>query len=323
MNIPEPHIISRAQIDAVLPELDLFSAIEQSFVDYSADRAVVPPVGELLMEKGEVHIKYGLLKGAPYYVVKIASGFYGNSALGLPSSSGLMLVCSQETGVLVGVLLDQGHLTDLRTAVAGAVVARHLAPKKIERIGVLGTGIQARLHLEQLRRVVDCREVLAWGRGSKQLARYSAVAEHMGYSIETTQDARQLLSTCNFVVTSTPAEEPLLSADDLQTGTHITAVGSDTPDKQELDSEILQRADRVVADSIAQCLLRGEIHQAIRAEKLRPEELVELGDVIAGKSPGRTAESQITIADLTGVAVQDIAIATAVYECARQLDKGQ
>lgn len=107
------------------------------------------------MEKGEVHIKYGLLKGAPYYVVKIAAGFYGNSALGLPSSSGLMLVCSQETGVLVGVLLDQGHLTDLRTAAAGAVVARHLAPKKLERIGMLGTGTQARLQLEHLRCVAD------------------------------------------------------------------------------------------------------------------------------------------------------------------------
>lgn len=314
MNTLEPQIISRAQIDAVLPSLDLLAAIEQSFVDYSAGCAVVPPVGELLMEKGEVHIKYGLLKGAPYYVVKIASGFYGNSALGLPSSSGLMLVCSQETGVLVGVLLDQGHLTDLRTAVAGAVVARHLAPKKVERIGVLGTGIQARLHLEQLRRVVDCRAVLAWGRGPEQLARYRAVVEHMGYRVEITQDARQLLERCNLVVTSTPSEEPLLGAEDLRAGTHITAVGSDTPDKQELDSEILARADRVVADSIAQCLLRGEIHQAIQSEKLCCEELVELGDIIAGKSPGRTSESEITVADLTGVAVQDIAIATAVYE---------
>jgi ornithine cyclodeaminase len=323
MRVPEPQIISRAQIDAVLPGLDLLSAIERSFVDYSAGRAVVPPVGELLMEKGELHIKYGLLKGAPYYVVKVAAGFYGNSALGLPSSSGLMLVCSQETGVLVGVLLDQGHLTDLRTAVAGAVVARHLAPKRLERIGVLGTGMQARLQLEQLSGVVDCREVLAWGRGSEQLSRYRAVVEEMGYRVETTQDARQLLRTCNLVVTSTPSEEPLLCAEDLRAGTHITAVGSDTPDKQELDSDIFQRADCVVADSIAQCLLRGEIHQAIKAEKLRAEELVELGDVIVGKSPGRTDDSQITVADLTGVAVQDMAIATAVYERARTQDTSE
>lgn len=314
MNVPDPQIITRRQIDAVLPQLDLLPAIEQAFVDYSAGRAVVPPVGELLMDKGEVHIKYGLLRGADYYVVKVASGFYGNPALGLPSSIGLMLVCSQQTGTPVGILLDQGHLTDLRTAVAGAVVARHLAPAQVERIGMLGTGVQARLQLDRLRSVLDCRQVLVWGRDPQRLARYCADMGRQGFAVETASDPGQLLRSCNLVITATPAEEPLLQAADLQPGTHITAVGADTPDKQELDSRIMQNADRVVADSIPQCLLRGEIHRAIDAGLLMEDSLVELGDVIAGKSPGRTGEGQITVADLTGVAVQDMAIATAVFE---------
>ena len=316
MKLEDPRIITLDEIKEALSSLDLLPVIEQCFVDYSTGRAVVPPVGELLMEKGEVHLKYGCLKESAYYVVKIASGFYGNPAIGLPSSIGLMLILSQETGAPVGILLDRGHLTDLRTGVAGAVVAGHLAPERVERIGMVGAGVQSRLQLRHLARVTDCRDVIVWGRSGEEVAAYRADMEGMdlGFSVETTLQAGDTLRSCNLVVTVTPSEEPLLFASDLHEGVHITAVGADTPDKQELESSILGRADLVVADSIAQCLLRGEIHQALEAGCIAPEGLVELGDVIAGTSPGRTSDSQITVADLTGVAVQDMAITTAVYE---------
>jgi ornithine cyclodeaminase len=306
--------ISLEQIKAVLPSLDLIPAIEAGFVAYSAGQAVVPPVGELLLDKGEVHIKYGYLRRDEYYVVKIASGFYDNPRLGLPSGNGLMLLFSQQTGELVSILLDEGHLTDTRTAVAGAIAAKHLAPGKVGRIGIVGTGTQARLQLLHLKCVTGCRQVLAWGRGEPQLAQYRSDMEAHGYVIETTRDTADILRTCNLVVTCTPARAPLLQVADLQAGTHITAVGSDTPEKQELDSAILGKADVVVADSISQCLARGEIHKAIESGHITPDAPVELGDVIAGKSAGRTSGEQITVADLTGVAVQDIKIATAVYE---------
>ncbi len=308
-----PTILTPDQIQAILPHLDLLPAIEEAFVRYSQGRAVVPPVGELLLEKGEVHIKYGYLQGDAFYVIKIASGFYENPQLGLPSSNGLMLLFSQRTGSLVAILLDEGRLTDVRTAVAGAIAAKHLGPKQVERIGIVGTGIQARLQLDYLRQVTDCREVLVWGRGRAQLDRYRADMDQLGFHIETTLHAPDILRTCNLIVTTTPATEPILSAADLRPGVHITAVGSDTPHKQEIDAHILARADVVVADSIAQCLARGEIHQAIRAGLLDQAAVVELGDVIAGRAGGRTHDEQITIADLTGVAVQDIEIARAVY----------
>jgi ornithine cyclodeaminase len=197
--------------------------------------------------------------------------------------------------------------------VAGAIAAKYLAPKHVERIGIVGTGIQARLQLQHLKDVTECRDVLVWGRSREHLKRYREEMEAAGFSITTTTNASDILHTCNLVVTCTPAKSPLLHASDLRPGTHITAVGSDTPEKQELDAEILERADVVVADSLSQCLERGEIHKAIEAGRIAPDKPVEMGDVIAGRVPGRSSEKQITVADLTGVAVQDIKIAEAVH----------
>lgn len=307
-------IITLEQIKEILPSLDLIPAIEAGFIAYSAGQAVVPPVGELILDKGEVHIKYGYLKQDDHYVIKIASGFYDNPKLGRPSSNGLMLLFSQQTGELTSILLDEGYLTDIRTAIAGAIVAKHLAPKKIEHIGIVGTGTQARLQLMYLSQVTTCRQVLVWGRGDSQLTRYRQEMEAHDFIIETTLNTANILKTCHLIVTTTPATSGLLNVDDLQTGTHITAVGSDTPHKQELDSAILNRADVVVADSISQCLVRGEIHKAVQSGQIRRDDVVELGNIISGKTSGRTSDNQITVTDLTGVAVQDIKIATAVYE---------
>ena len=303
----EPKIFPLNEIKNIVSSLDLISVIEQGFVAYSSGQAVVPPVGELLLDKGDVHIKYGYLKDDEFYVIKIASGFYANPALGLPSGNGLMLLFSQQTGELVSILLDEGFLTD-------TVAAKYLAPKQVERLGIVGTGTQARMQLMYLKRVVACRDVLVWGRGEEQLIQYQTKMEKYDLQIETTMDITNILRTCNLVVTTTPATAPLLHLSDLQNGVHITAVGSDTPDKQELEAAILGQADFVVADSISQCLLRGEIHQAIKAGHLTNNKLIELGNIIEGKVSGRTSDQQITIADLTGVAVQDIKIAEAVYQ---------
>ena len=307
-------IITLKEIKEVLPRIDLLPSIEAGFEAHSAGQSVVPPVGELLLDKGDVHIKYGYLKADDYYVIKIASGFYENSKLGLPSGNGLMLLFRQQTGELVSILLDEGHLTDTRTAVAGAIAAKYLAPSEIDCIGIVGTGIQARLQLSYLKTVTACRNVLVWGRGRLQLQRFADAMKPQDFEVATTLEATDILKNCRLVVTTTPSSEPLLDAHDLQPGTHITAVGSDTPHKQELDSAILGRADMVVADSIPQCLERGEISKALQSGHMSQEHVVELGEIISGKVAGRTAEDQITVADLTGVAVQDIQIAKAVYE---------
>lgn len=305
-------LISRAEIDDALDGIDLVPAIEAAFVAYSAGRAVVPPVGELLLPDGEVHIKYGYLTGDDHYVVKVASGFPGNRDLGLTPNNGMMLLFSQATGEVEAVLLDEGWLTDVRTAAAGAVVAKHLAPADVHRIGIVGTGVQARLQLQHLEAVTTCRDVAVWGRGADRLAASVADMAEGPWSVRAESDIAALAGSCNLIVTTTASTEPLIAARDVQPGTHLTAMGSDTPVKQELDGRVLAEADVVVADSIEQCLLRGEIHQAITAGLLEPADVVELGNVISGAAPGRTDDNQITMADLTGVAVQDLAIATAV-----------
>ena len=313
-------VIGIDEIRDVLPTLDPLAAMEGAFAAYSAGQAVVPPVGEMIFENppGDVHIKYGYLKSDDYYVIKIASGFYDNPGLGLPSSNGLMLLFSRKTGEGLAVLLDEGHLTDVRTAAAGAVAARYLAPRPVERIGIIGSGIQARLQLRYLSEWTGCRDVVAWGRTAENVVRYRDEMEAEGFSVEVVPSTGDLASKCKVIVTTTSATGPLLGS--VRRGTHVTAVGSDSPGKQELDPSILAGADLVVADSISQCLERGEISHAIRAGVIGEDDLVELGRIIAGGHPGRTSPEQTTVADLTGVAVQDIAITRAVYEaiCSRE-----
>ena len=305
-------IVELPEIQEVLEGLDVLPLIEAGFVAYSEGRAVVPPVGELILDEGETHIKYGFIRGEPWYVIKIASGFYKNPARGLPSGDGMMLLFSQATGQPVATLLDQGHLTDVRTAAAGAIGARYLAPRRVDRIGVAGAGVQARHQVRHLKPITECRSVLAWGRTDEELEAYRRDMEAEGFEIAVTRDPAELGASCNLIVTTTPATEPLLRVDDIRPGTHINAIGSDAPHKQELDPAILSRASLVVADSRAQCRERGEIARALDAGAISPDQVKELGDVIAGQTPRRTDDDQITVFDSTGVAVQDIQIASAV-----------
>lgn len=309
-------IFNLSQIKEVLKKLDPIQTIEEGFIAYSQGKTVVPPVGELIFKNppGDMHIKYGYIIGDEYYVIKIASGFYENYKLNLPAISGLMLVFKQKTGELACILLDEGYLTNIRTAAAGAVVAKYLAPKNVRCIGIFGAGIQSRMQLKYLETIIKCKDIVVWGINQNELDAYKKDMEPLGYNIQTTLDANEVASKCNLIVTATPSRSPLLHADQIQKGTHITAIGSDTHEKIELDPRILQRADIVVADSISQCLSRGEIYQAIKAGLLEKDNLVELGNVISKKELQRSSEEQTTIADLTGVAIQDIQISKAVYE---------
>ena len=307
-------IVERSRIDEVLAGIDLLPLMEEAFRGYSAGRAIVPPVGELLLEQGEVHIKYGAIAGDDYYVIKVASGFYENPSLGLASSNGLMLVFRQATGEPEAVLLDEGHLTDVRTAAAGAVAARLLAPPKVERIGVLGTGVQARLQLAQLAPLFETRQVVAWSRNRERLDEYRSALAEDGWDVVAAESPAGVAAEAQLIVTTTPSTEPLLHAADIRPGTHITTIGSDTIEKQELGADVLALADVVVADSLEQCRTRGEIARAVAEGAIDFSRAVELGLVLAGEAAGRTSADQVSVFDSTGVAVQDIAIATAVVE---------
>jgi ornithine cyclodeaminase len=309
-------IIALKQIKEIIKSINIIPHIEEGFIAYSKGNAVIPPVGELLFKNppGDVHIKYGYIVEDDYYVIKIASGFYENPKLHLPSSNGLVLLFSKKTGEILTIFLDEGYLTDLRTAAAGAIAAKYLAPSSVNRIGIIGAGTQAKLQLQFLRETVQCRDVIIFGRDYNKLLTFQSDMQDHGFKIHVTQTVEELASTCNLIVTTTPSSLPILFANQIKKGTHITAVGADTPHKQELNEDVFGIADIIVADSISQCKERGDISHAIRSNIIDANKLKELGNIIAGTCKGRTSDNQITIADLTGLAVQDIKIATAVYE---------
>ncbi len=306
---------NKTQVIEALKGINLIESIELGFVEYSRGNSVVPPVGELLFDKptGDVHIKYGYIKSQDNYVVKIASGFSNNEKLGLSSSHGVMVMFDKNTGYLKCILHDEGYLTNVRTAIAGAICAKYLAPSQVKGIGIIGNGIQARMQLEYLSEVVDCKDVFVLGRDEERVRKYIDEMERYGYRITSVNNSRELCQNSNLIVTTTNANESLIYKGDVKKGTHITAVGSDTPDKRELDPEILNIANSVIVDSISQCLERGETKKALDKELISEEKLIELGEIIDSGKKYRKDDSEITVADLTGVAVQDIMITNAVY----------
>jgi len=309
-------ILTLDQIKKVLENIDVVKKIETGFVAYSQNKVVVPPVGEMLFDnpRGECHIKYGFIKGDDYYVIKIASGFYDNPKLGLPGNDGLNLLFDQKTGRNICILLDEGYLTNVRTAAAGAVCAKYLAPKQVTRIGVFGCGVQGKMQLSFLKPFVACRKAIVWGINPEELEKYRIDMIDSGYELETTQESEDVTATCNLIITCTPSKTPLILGDQIRKGTHITAMGSDTAEKQELDSKIFQMADRVVADSLAQSQTRGECYRARQNGDMSDDKIFELGRVILDKRLQRSSDQEITVADLTGVAVQDLQISKAVWE---------
>ncbi len=299
---------------AAIPPLRLIETIEAGFVAYSNGRAVIPPIAEMSFEDppGDVHVKYGYLLDDACYVIKIASGFYENPRRGLLVSQGMMLVFDRGSGVPIAVLLDNGYLTRIRTAVAGAIAAKWMAPPEASCIGIVGSGVQAGLQLRWLAAVVEVREAMVLSRSPERAAGYAKSMSDHGFNVAIARNARELGQACDLIVTTTPSKKPLLQVGDIRAGTHITAMGSDTLDKQELDPAILGRAEVVVADSRDQARARGEIAHALRQRQIDEKRVIELGDVISGKVPARRSRAEISVADLTGVAVQDIQIAKAV-----------
>jgi ornithine cyclodeaminase len=286
-------------------------ACEQAFAAYSVGEAELPGVIHLDVPeaKGEIHVKAGHLHGAPFYAVKAASGFY---AADPPAIDGLVVVFDATDGAPAAFLLDNGYITDLRTGAAGGVAATHLAPTTVEAVAVIGTGGQARQQIDALRVVrPGFHDVRVWGRDPEHAARAVAdIAAGCGpdVAVGAADSIEQAVRGADVVVTCTAAREPLVRRSWVRSGAHVTAVGSDGPGKQELDPELLRHADVLVVDSKEQCARLGELQHAPE----QTDRAVELGLICAGSMPGRTSDRQLTVCDLTGLGVQDVAAANAV-----------
>jgi ornithine cyclodeaminase len=298
--------------DAITAE-HAVDAMREAFRADGEGRTHVPAVINLEVPpaRGEFHVKTAFIEGVPHIAVKIASGFSDNPAKGLPSGSGLMAVFDAATGLPAAMLFDNGFLTDIRTGAAGAIAADVLAPSTIAIVGVLGSGLQARHQVHCLRVVRAFSRVVAWSPNRAHVQTYCDELRLAGYDAAVARDAESVCREADVLITATPSRAPLVQAEWLHPGQHVTAVGSDSPGKQELAPACLDRADLVVVDRFAQCAAFGELRHALDAGLLTRHDVhAELGQIVAGRKPGRTHRDQITIADLTGVGFQDTAIAS-------------
>lgn len=296
-------------------ELDVIEAV---YPLVTAGVGSMPPIMriEVPENNGEIDIKSAYLPGYSGIAVKVSAGFFDNPGRGLPSLGGLMLVFDAETGVPQSALFDNGYLTDLRTALGGAVAAKHLATENASLAAVFGGGVQARLQAEALAMVRPIEAFRIWARRPDQSARLSTeLAERLQLDVQPVSSPHEAVEGADVLVTTTPATEPLVVESMLHPGLHITAVGSDAEGKQEISVAAIAAADGFFCDSVAQSAQLGELRAAI-ASGFDRELVRELGAVIAGDAPGRTGEAAVTICDLTGTGAQDTAIASlAVEKC--------
>lgn len=301
----------RASIQLDLAAVD---CIESAFKALAGGQVVMPPILSMAIEahNGEVDVKTAYVPGVDSFAIKMSPGFFDNPKIGLPSTSGLMVLFSAHTGVLEAVLLDNGYLTDVRTAAAGAVAARHLSREDSSKVCIIGAGVQGALQLKALCLVRPITSAVIWARDlSKAEIQAKRLADELGIRVTATDDIASAVSAADIIVTTTPSSTPLVMADWLRPGQHVTAMGSDQHHKNELQPECLVRASLYVADRRSQTEQLGELHHALKSGLMDANrQFPELGDIVSGTVAGRKSADDITLCDLTGTGVQDTAIAT-------------
>ncbi len=309
-------IVTEAELRQVVAlDLTVVDVVAQAFAALGQGSVVMPPIlsMELAEANGEVDVKTAYIPGFDSFAIKVSPGFFDNPKLGLPSLNGLMILFSAKTGLVEAVFLDNGYLTDMRTAAAGAVAARYLAPQRVQVAGVLGTGVQARLQMQAAHLVRPFERLLVWGRDAAKAEACAAdLAADLGVEARAVADAEEVVAESQLVVTTTPARTPVIRAEWLHPRLHITAMGADQAGKNEIDPKALAACDLYVCDSVRQCEVSGELEAALAQGIWSKPTPPELGQIINGTAEGRSGEEAVTICDLTGTGAQDTAIASHV-----------
>ncbi len=306
-------IFNAAELRADVPlDGSVVEVVERAFAALAEDRVIMPPILSMSIaaRNADVDVKTAYIEGFDAFAVKISPGFFDNPKIGLPTTGGMMALFAADTGRVRAILLDHGYLTDLRTAAAGAVAAKCLAGD-VAVAGVIGAGEQARWQMRAAYLVKPFARGVVWARDAAKAGDCAAeLTRDLGVPVRATAERRHLVEQSQLVITTTPSRAPLIEAAWLHPGLHITAMGSDTPGKNEIAPDALALADLYVADHAAQCAELGELATAIAAGTMSGAQPPELGQIVTGQHPGRTDPRQITIADLTGTGAQDTAIAS-------------
>lgn len=315
--------LNKIQILKLFNFKEAVTLIQNAYVANAAGDVQTADVVHLGFPKtnGDCHIKSGHIEGTPNYVIKIASGFYNNPSKGLASSNGIMLAFSATTGETVAILRDEGWLTDIRTAIGGALASRALARSNATAILIIGTGIQAKLQAQCLAKLMPKRDLSfrVWGRTWLNAQNAASELSKQGLNAQAIPMLDNEIRSADIIITTTPATEALFAEGLVSSGTHVTAIGADSPGKQELPVGLVTSASLRVCDLAKQSLEHGEFQTANRTDTSLA--VIELGHVLSGTHSGRQSDDDITVVDLTGIAAQDIAITQAIIDAATSADK--
>jgi ornithine cyclodeaminase len=318
--LTEAELRSQIQLD-----LAAIECVEQAFHALATRAVVMPPIMRLdiIEHNGEIDVKTAYIPGVDSLAIKISPGFFSNPELGLPSINGLMVLFSTRTGLVEALLLDNGFLTDIRTAAAGAVAASYLARADSRSAAIIGAGRQAQLQLEALTLVRDIESATLWARDfARAEAAAAKLGKRLGISVTACDNIAAATADADIIVTTTPSTQPLLMAEHVKPGQHITAMGSDSEHKNEIDPRLVANS-KYFCDRLSQVQALGELHHAIEQNLVSiTNDFPEIGQVIAHKAAGRVNTDEITLCDLTGTGIQDTAIATLAYRLCQQHKAG-
>ncbi|HVP97281.1 ornithine cyclodeaminase family protein [Methanoregula sp.] len=278
--------------------------VEAAFADHGKGLVQMPPKIYVTLPAGDFRTMPGFLPTLGIAGVKIVNVHPDNPKMGLPTVMALTIILDIATGKPAAIL-NATRLTDLRTGAAGAIAAKYLAPKKECVLGVIGTGRQAEAQVRATAQEISLTGIRVWNRNSVHASAFAARLSPLSAESVSLEQA----CDCDVLVTTTPSRVPLIKSEWIHPGTHINAIGADAPGKEELDPEILHRA-RVFVDDPAQAFHSGEINVPISTGNYQPWMIAgTLGEVVIGKKK-RENPDEITIFDSTGLAIQDLAIAS-------------
>ena len=309
-------IITRKQLDKLIDFNDVFIKTKRAYQLFSQGKTITPPFTVFTIPEvgGSVHFKCGYVPGEKFFAMKYSGAFYGNEKLGLSNFLGLFTVFNSTTGEVEAVIDDKGFLTDYRTGVAGAIATSSMATKNSKVVAVIGSGVQARMQIHSLMKVMPFERLQVWSKNAESVNKYVKEIEkaYPNLKVVSCADAKEAVTNADIVYTVTYSEKPLIKYEWLKKGVHITAVGACEPHMQELDVDIFKHANIVCVDSIEATSKNGELHHALKTKKITKDKVVELGDFISSKQ--KRNKDDITVCDLVGIGFQDAVIASCVMQ---------
>ena len=309
-------LLTRKDVTQLLSMDECIIGVENAFRLHAEGLAQPPKVLGIHSENGGFHIKAGMLGSErKYFAAKVNANFPDNKMMyGLQTIQGIIVLCDAGNGRLLA-LMDSIEITIIRTGAATAVAAKYLAAEYAKIATICGCGNQGRISIEALMKVRQLEKIYAFDLDQLQSEKF---AKHFSNQIEvvpiTGNDLHKALQKSQICVTCTPSKKSFIRSEDITPGTFIAAVGADSEEKQELFSDLIA-SNKIVVDLVDQSVAIGELHHVIQKGLMTAGDIyAELGDIIAGKKPGRESGDEIIIFDSTGTALQDVAAAIIVYE---------